>query len=369
MQTDVVKYFMELVSIDSESKNERAMADKIKADLISMGAEVTEDSAHHQTGGNAGNIYGWIAGDETRDAILLCAHLDTVKPGNGIKATITDGRIHTDGTTVLGGDDKSGVAEIMIGIQRIVKSGVSHAPIEILFTISEEIGLLGAKLFDKQLLRAKFGYALDTHEVGELVNAAPAQNSIKINIHGKEAHAGVEPEKGINAIRVAAEAIASMPNGRIDFETTCNIGQIEGGVATNIVPNLVAIKGEARSHNPAKLDQVSSDMKKAVEYAIRRNPNSSFDWVCQREYDAFCLSEESPVLKLAVDALLELDIPVKVCAGGGGSDANIINAAGIPVLICGTGMNKVHTVQEDILVSELERGADFIENLIKLHSK
>lgn len=373
MQTDVVKYFMELVAIDSESKNERAMADRIKADLASMGAEVSEDDAHTHTGGNAGNIHAWFPGDSTKPALLFCAHLDTVKPGNGIKAAITDGRIHTDGTTILGGDDKSGVAETMIAIHRVLESGAAHCPIEVLFTISEEIGLLGAKLFDKSKLRAAMGYALDAHQVGELVLGAPAQNSIKITVSGLEAHAGVEPEKGINAIRVAAEAIASMPNGRIDHETTCNIGKISGGVATNIVPNQVLISGEARSHNPAKLDQVTSDIRHAVEAAVNRHQHphgsASYEWNCQREYDSIKITEDQPVVKLALEALAGLGIPAFTTIGGGGSDANIINAAGVPTIILGTGMNKVHTVQEDILVSELERGADFIEAIIRHNSK
>lgn len=373
MQTDVVQYFLELVAIDSESKNERAMADKIKADLTAMGAQVNEDEAYHQTGGNAGNIYAWIEGDESLEPLLFCAHLDTVKPGNGVKATITDGRIHTDGTTVLGGDDKSGVAEIMIGVKRILDSGIRHAPIELLFTVSEEIGLLGAKLFDKSRLRSSIGYAFDTHQVGELVYGAPAQNSILITIKGVESHAGVEPEKGVNAIRVAAEAIASMPNGRIDIETTCNMGIIEGGVATNIVPNRVTIHGEARSHNAAKLEQVTADIKNSVEQVVLRHQfphgKASFEFRSQREYDSFSIPEDHPVLSLAMAALAKLDIPALVQKGGGGSDANIINAAGPTILICGTGMNKVHTVHEDILVSELYRGADFVQTLITIHAQ
>lgn len=210
MQSDVVKYFLELVAIDSESKNERAMADRVKLDLAELGAEVWEDDCNVQTGGNAGNIYAFFAGNPDKSPVLFCAHLDTVKPGNSVKASIDGDRIVTDKSTVLGGDDKSGIAEIMIGIQNALQMP-DHAPVEVLFTVSEEIGLLGAKHFDKSKLRSAFGYALDAHRVGELVIGAPAQNSIRITINGKEAHAGVEPEKGVNAIRVAAEAIASMP--------------------------------------------------------------------------------------------------------------------------------------------------------------
>lgn len=372
MQSDVVKYFLELVAIDSESRNERAMADRVIADLIEMGATVSEDDCYIVTGGNAGNVFATIPGDVDRPPVMFCAHLDTVKPGIGVKATIDGNCIHTDGTTVLGGDDKSGIAEIMIGVKQVLDSGEKHAPVEILFTVSEEIGLLGVKHFDKSKLKSVFGYALDAHRVGELVIAAPAQNSIKVKVLGKEAHAGVEPEKGINAIRVASEAISSMPLGRIDHETTCNIGFISGGIATNIVPPVVDLKGEARSHSMNKLDQVCRDMRHAMEQAVHHHQyeygSASFDWVQTREYDSFCLEDSHPVVRLALNALKELDIPAETVKGGGGSDANIIGANGVPMLICGTGMNKVHTVHEDILVDELKRGADFIATMLRIYS-
>lgn len=372
MNPDVVKYFLELIAIDSESKDERAMADRLIADLSALGASVSEDDTHLKTGGNAGNLYALIPGHLDKPPLLFCAHLDTVKPGKGIKASITEGRIHSDGTTVLGGDDKSGVAEILLGIKAIRESGIKHAPIEVLLTVSEEIGLLGAKHFDKSRLKSALGYALDSHRVGDLVVGAPAQNSIRITIIGKEAHAGVEPEKGINAIRIAAEAIAAMPMGRIDFETTCNMGVISGGSATNIVPNQVEIRGEARSHSVLKLDQVCADIRHAVESTVQRHHYdfgaASFHWDMQTEYAAFAIRDTEPVVQLALDALKEIGISPKVTVGGGGSDANIINATGLPMVICGTGMNKVHTVAEDLEAEELRRGADFVAALIRKYS-
>jgi tripeptide aminopeptidase len=296
-----------------------------------------------------------------------------VKPGLGVKASITAGRIHTDGTTVLGGDDKSGLAEIVMGIKDVMESGEEHAPIEVLVTVSEEVGLLGAKHFDKSKLRAAFGYALDAHRVGDLVVGAPAQNSIRMVITGKEAHAGVEPEKGINAIRVAAEAVAAMPLGRIDNETTCNVGIISGGKATNIVPNCVELKGEARSHNPQKLEQVTANIRHAAESAVQRHKYefgaASLEWESKQEYASFRISDSEVVVQLALDALKDLGIRAEVTVGGGGSDANIINAAGLPMIICGTGMNKVHTVAEDIETEELKRGAAFVAALIRRYSR
>ena len=372
MRNDVVEYFLELIGIDSESKDERAMIDRLKSDLAELGARIEEDDCHQSSGGNAGNLYAYIPGNVNKAPVLFCAHADTVKPGKGIKASMTNGVIHTDGTTVLGGDDKSGVAEIMLGIKQALESGEEHAPIEVLITVSEEIGLLGAKHFDKSKLRSAFGYALDAHRVGELVVGAPAQNSIRIEIKGLEAHAGVEPEKGINAIRVAAEAIAAMPMGRIDHETTCNMGVIGGGTATNIVPNRVEIRGEARSHNTLKLEQVTQDIRHAVETAVQRHQydfgRASFGWEAHNEYQSFRLQDTEPVVQLALDALRGLGIEARTAVGGGGSDANIINAGGLPMVICGTGMNKVHTVHEDIEAEELRRGADFIAALIRRYS-
>lgn len=373
MHPDVIQYFLDLVAIDSESKNERAMIDHLKADLQALGATVEEDSCHLQTGGNAGNLYAFFPGRIDKDPILFCAHADTVKPGQGIRASITGGRIHSDGNTVLGGDDKSGVAEIIFGIKEVLAGGEEHAPVEVLITVSEEIGLLGAKHFDLSKLRSGFGYALDAHRVGDLVVGAPAQNTFRVIITGKEAHAGVEPEKGVNAIRVASEAIAAMPLGRIDHETTSNVGIIGGGSATNIVPNRVEIKGEARSHNTLKLDQVTQDIRHAVQSAVQRHQfdfaSAGFEWELKAEYQSFRLDDAHPAVQLALDVLAELDIAARVEVGGGGSDANIINAAGLPTLICGTGMNKVHTVQEDIEAQELVRGAAFVAALIRRYSR
>ncbi|HHV37360.1 MAG TPA: M20/M25/M40 family metallo-hydrolase [Candidatus Cloacimonetes bacterium] len=371
MQNEVVSYFLELVAIDSESLNERGMIDRLKIDLEELGAETFEDECHLQTGGNAGNLYGYLPGNIDKTPILLCAHVDTVKPGNGIKPVIRGGTIYSDGTTVLGGDDKSGVAEIIVGLRRLKATGEDHAPIEILFTVSEEIGLLGARGFDISRLKSSFGYAFDTHRVGELIIGAPSQRSFNITIHGKESHAGVEPEKGLNAIRVASEAIARMPMGRIDFETTCNIGIIKGGAATNIVPNAVHIKGEARSHNPDKLQKLCVEIRGAFDDIIEKHSEkgASMDFLCKEEYHNFALEENSEAVQLAIKALRDLDIAYTTGRTGGGSDANIFNAAGFPMIICGTGMDKVHTVDERIEIDELIRGADFVLQLLRHHSE
>jgi len=373
MPNDVVSYFLDLIVIDSESKKERAIADKLKKDMEELGAIVEEDDCGTKIDGNAGNLYAYFPGVINKKPILLCAHCDTVVPGKGIKPTIENGRIFTDGTTVLGGDDKSGIAEILMAIKQIKDKGIAHPPIEVLITVSEEIGLLGAKNFDISKLQADFGYALDSHQVGEVVIGAPSQNSLQINFYGKEAHAGVEPEKGINAICLAAEAITAMPKGRIDFETTCNIGIIQGGSATNIVPKEVLVKGEARSHNKVKLQKVCEEIEQAVISTVKQfntdGAQASFQFELNKEYEAFLIDRNAPVVALAEKALQNLHLPVDIKVGGGGSDANIFNAKGLPTVILGTGMNKVHTTDEDILVDELYRGTAFVEELIRLYAE
>jgi tripeptide aminopeptidase len=204
-----------------------------------------------------------------------------------------------------------------------------------------------------------------------LVLGAPSQNSFKATFHGKEAHAGVEPEKGLNAIRIASEAIAAMPLGRIDFETTCNVGIIQGGEATNIVPNKVTIKGEARSHNPQKLERICNDIRTAIQSTVARYEaqGARVDFNCVQEYKSFSVAEDAPVVQLAVAALRKLDIPFTTGKGGGGSDANILTANGIPIIITGTGMDKVHTVNECIELDQLRLGTDFVEELIYGYSE
>lgn len=371
MHQNITDYFLELVKIDSESRNERTIADKLIIDLKEMGFVVEEDEANHKTGGNAGNIYAFLPGKTNQIPILFCAHIDTVKPGNNIKPIIKNNTITSEGDTILGADDKSGVAQIIYGINQIINSGIEYPPIEVLFTVCEEIGLLGARNFDKTKLKSEIGFALDSENIGEFMIGAPSQNSIRIVVKGKEAHAGVEPEKGINAIRVASEAIASMPLGRIDFETTTNIGIINGGIATNIVPNSVEIKGEARSHNAVKLEQVTNDIVSSFKKAAAKHQYEDFtaqaDIVITNEYKSFYIDKSHKLVKLAKAASENLGIIPTFVKGGGGSDANIINAEGISIIIAGTGMHNYHTVKEYISTEDLTKGAQMVCELVKMY--
>ncbi len=372
MTNNIVEYFISLIKIDSESKNEKTFAEKIAEDLKKLGAKVDFDNAHKNTGGNCGNLYAYFPGKIDKEPLLFCAHLDTVKPGNGINPIIKDGLIITDGTTILGSDDKSGIAEIIWAIKDLKENNVEHAPIEILFTISEEIGLLGAKNTEFHRLKSKMGFALDSHHVGEFMTGAPSQNTLSITIYGKEAHAGVAPEEGINAIKVVADAISSMKIGRIDEETTCNIGIISGGVATNIVPNKVTLEGEVRSHNPEKLQKVTNDIVRAFEEAVASYKVGEYsakaDIKVDLEYHSFFIDDSEEIVKLAVEASTKVGLKPATFKGGGGSDANIINPHGLKMIVGGTGMDKVHTVNEQIEIRELENGYRWVKEVILLHS-
>lgn len=373
MKDTLLDYFLSLVRIDSESKYEKALALKLKADLEKLGFQVQFDKANEETGGEIGNLIAFLPGKPDSAPIMLCAHLDTVVPGKGIKPIVKDGCVMSDGTTILGADDKSGIVQIIWAIKELIESKEELPPIEILFTVSEEIGLLGSKNCDYTLLRAKKCYAFDSHNVGSIMKGAPSQNNLHFVIHGRKAHAGVEPEKGLNAIRIAAEAISSMPLGRIDEETTCNIGIIRGGTAPNVVPDHVEIVGEIRSHSEQKMQNLTNticDTFRNVTDKYRVNGyRAEVDLSIEKSYTAFLIDEDNCLIDLARKASRKIGLPELVYQGGGGSDANILNLNGIETVVIGTGMDEVHTLQENITVSSLEKGVLWTKELIKLYGK
>jgi tripeptide aminopeptidase len=352
----LVSTFLELVQIDSPSGQEEEIARHLVAELRSLGLTVERDTT--------GNVIGRLAGEGS--PILVCAHIDTVGPGQGVKPVVANGIITSDGTTVLGGDDKSGVAAILEVLCVLAEQDLPHPPLEVVLTVSEETGLKGAKGLDLNPLRAKEGIVLDSGgPIGAVVVSAPSQNRLRAVVHGKTAHAGVEPEKGISAIVVAAEAIASMPLGRIDEETTANIGRIQGGTVTNIVPDRVEIAGEARSHDEKKLQAQVQAMAEALEKAASRY-GATVDVVLERSYSAFKLSEEDGIVRRAVAAAKTLGLTPVLVPSGGGSDANVFNAAGIATINISTGMDKVHTTEERIAVDDLVESAEFLLAVLRL---
>lgn len=365
-QERLVNEFLELIRIDSPSRKEGAVAAVLIRKLHELGLEVqVDEQSAKQAGCETGNLHGYLKG-EKKDipALLFSAHMDTVMPGEKINPNIEDGVISSDGSTILGSDDKSGIAAILEAIRHIQEDKHPHGDIEVLFTIGEEIGLLGSKHLDYGLLKAEIGFVLDSGgQPGTIINQGPAQDQITAVIHGKAAHAGFNPQDGISAIQAAAKAIDRMKLLRIDEETTANIGIISGGTATNIVTDYVEIKGEARSLSEGKLDSQSRHMADCLEKACAEI-GARLELSIDREYTAFHVPEDAKVIKLARKAANDLQLPAALVSTGGGSDVNIFNTRGISTVNLGTGMSKVHTKEEFIKVDDLVTMAKFVAAII-----
>ena len=349
----LLSQFLRLVRIDSPSLHERSLAILLKKELKALRARVFEDSAGSHVHGNCGNVIGIIKGTSRAfPTVMLSAHMDTVAIGVGVKPRVVKGVVTSDGTTALGADDKSGLIVILESLRQLRSQRVPHGDIIVAFTVGEEIGLRGAHFISKAVKRADFGYALDGGEPRRVHVKAPSQVMLKASVIGRAAHAGVHPEKGINAIQVAGRALSKMKLGRVDFETTANIGVIHGGVATNIVPERVDMVGEARSHNERKLRIQVSHMGKQFSQTCRRH-RARLTFTVQRAFRSFSISHEAPVVEWTQKASERLKLKVAYDSTGGGSDANVFNGMGIPTVILGTGMNNVHTVREDIAVEDM----------------
>ncbi|MCC6847601.1 MAG: M20/M25/M40 family metallo-hydrolase [Deltaproteobacteria bacterium] len=368
--------FLELVRIDSHSRQEKAIAERLAAELRTLGAEVWFDDAGARVGGSTGNVLARLRGPAAVAPLLLSAHMDTVVPGEGVKPVLDGDTIRSDGTTVLGGDDKSGCAIVCEVLRALRDDRIPHGDVEVAFTICEEVGLLGAKHLDVSALTARAGLVLDSDAPGYLFTRAPASNRLVFEVHGLEAHAGMAPEKGINAIQVAAEGVAAMRLGRIDEETTANIGLVGGGSAVNVVPKLVRLEGEARSHDEAKLSAQCAAMRSALETAAARHvitvdgraARARVESTIERSYDAMAVPDAAPIVQLVLRAAATLGHHVESAPMGGGCDANVLNRRGFQVANLGTGMRDIHTVKEWLRVSDMVRTAEVIVEMLRLHA-
>ncbi|HEX7315225.1 MAG TPA: M20/M25/M40 family metallo-hydrolase [Pyrinomonadaceae bacterium] len=369
---------LELVQIDSVSREERDVAQRIKTYCEELGAEVFIDGAGEQVGGNTGNVIARFPGTiPAAEPIMMSAHMDTVVPGKGVKPIVEGDIIRTDGSTVLGGDDKSGCSVIIETIRCLQEQSIPHAPIDAVFSICEEVGLLGAKHLDMSKVRAKYGIVFDSDDPGFLFTKGPSADHFDIKIYGLESHAGVAPEQGISAIRIAAEAISAMKLFRIDEETTANIGVIQGGAATNIITNLVTLRGEARSLDDAKLDAQTRHIIKCCEDAAAKyevtvdgvTTKARVESHVTREYHAMDVSDDSRVVKLVKEAAARMGLDVKTLASGGGCDANIFNKRGIECANLGTGMRAIHTVKEWLDVKDMYASANMTLEIMRLNGE
>lgn len=361
----ITNEFIELVSIDSLSLKEKQMADLLKDRLGKMGFEVYEDDAGVKTGGSTGNIIGEKKGNKDVPAILLMAHMDTVTPGINKKATVHGDIIKSDGTTILGGDDVAGIVSILEALRVVEENNEEHGDIQVAFTIGEEVGLIGAKNLDYGKIHAKYCFVMDTGgDIGAVAVTAPSQNKIDIVVKGKAAHAGVEPEKGINAISIAGHAISQMKLGRIDEETTANIGIINGGSATNIICDRVELKAEARSRCEIKLKDQTDHMRQCFMDAAKRF-GGEIEFHEELMYPAFKINQEDDIVGILKKASDKCGINLVLEATGGGSDTNIVNSKGIQAVDVSVGMDKVHSVEEQISINDLVKAAGFLVEIIK----
>jgi tripeptide aminopeptidase len=303
--------------------------------------------------------------------------MDTVVPGKGVKPIVEGDIIRTDHSTVLGGDDKSGCSVIIETIRCLQEQSIPHAPIDAVFSICEEVGLLGAKHLDMSKVRAKYGIVFDSDDPGFLFTKGPSADHFEIKIYGLESHAGVAPEEGISAIRIAAEAISAMKLFRIDDETTANIGVIRGGEATNIITNLVTLKGEARSLDDEKLEAQTAQMIKCLEDAAAKyevtvegvTTKARVEAEVSREYHAMDVSDDSRVVRLVKEAASRMGLKVETMASGGGCDANIFNKRGIECANLGTGMRAIHTVKEWLDVKDMYASAEMTLEIMRLNGE
>lgn len=367
--------FMELVRIDSVSREEAAVAAYLSERLERLGARVVFDDSAGRTGSDSGNLIALLPGNVPVEPIVLCAHMDTVEPGRGVAPVFSNGLFYSSGDTILGADDKSGVAILLEVIRHLHEENIPHGPIEIVLTTCEEIGLLGAKHLDTSRLKGRFGYALDTRDTERIITRAPAANRFTLRVVGKEAHAGAKPEDGINAIWLAARAISRLELGRIDEETTCNIGVIKGGTARNVVPREVQVVAEARSHDAEKLESVTRRMIQAFEAVVAAEARVScveglprLDVALERDYDALVIPDDHRVVRLATQAAANLGRQLSVKPSGGGSDANVLFQKNIVLGVLGTGMKDVHTSSEAIALDDMARAAALVNEIIRLHA-
>lgn len=354
----LLQSFFELVRIDSLTFDEKRVIDHLAGRLSSLGLLIKTDDAGGKIGGTVGNLIAHLPGDPAVTPIFFNCHVDTVEPGVGVEPHYENGVISSKGETVLGADDKAGVAALVEMAQVLTEEALIHGPIDLVLTVGEEKGLLGAKNLDWSLVTGRYGFVLDAAgPVGDITITAPWQNTITAAFTGKAAHAGVNPEGGISAIQAAARAVETMPLGRRDKETTANIGVIHGGRAINIVPDAAEIKGEARSLKVSKLNRQTERMLQAADRAAKAY-GAAVETTVNREYDGFNLSPKNQVVVWAAKAIEAMGIRPAYIATGGGSDTNVFNAQGIPTVNLGVGYLDPHTTTESISLDQLAKAAE-----------
>jgi tripeptide aminopeptidase len=352
--SEVLDLFVELAAISSPSGEERPVADRVIAYLEACGLRPDEDDSGPGVGSTMGNIHVALEPSAAGEPLFLCAHLDTVPPTDAVEPVVEDGVVRNARPAILGGDNKAAVAAMLEATRRVLAENRPHAGIELLFTSKEEVGLLGAYAFDHTRLRSRVGYVYDqAAAIGEIILGAPSAQQLNVTFHGRAAHAGMYPEEGRSAIAAAARAIAEMQLGRIDEDTTANVGLITGGTATNIVPEWCSFVAEARSHDERKLaDQVQA-MQDAITFAAGV-ADCQVETQVARSYRGYRFKRDDLAVRLAAEALTRCGFEPSYGLSGGAADANVFNERGLLCVNLANGMAEIHTPDEYISVADLD---------------
>ncbi len=357
--------FLELVAINGASGRENNVADHIQMRLSEIGVQAERDNANVSFDGTCGNVIAFLEGtDPNMRPILLSCHMDTIEPTAGIKCIEENGKIMTDGRTILGADNRAGVAVVLETLQTVVENNLPHPPIYCAFSVAEEIGMFGIKFIPKEKINAACGFVFDSSaKPGDVIVNAPSSRVITIKLFGKAAHAAVQPENGVNALKIAGNAISKIPTGKFNDNSTFNFGTIKGGKAINIVPDYVEIEAEYRGFSHKLLDRKVENLRQVFNSEAESLGGKAEIEVVEK-YGFFELSESSETVKIAFNAIRKADLNPEAITYSGGSDANVLNTKGIPTVNFGMGFRNVHSVNEYIKTEDLYKDAEIAMNIV-----
>ena len=367
LRSRVVDLFLELCAIPSPPGEERAVADRVTRELGAIGLEWDEDDCGPTIGSTAGNVLCRLPRkSDAGTPIFLCAHFDTVPLAGDLEPIVgEDGIVRNAGGTILGADNKSALAVMIEAARRIVEEGRPHAGVELLFTPMEEIGLVGADAFDAERLEARIGYVYDqAAPIGDVVTGSPTAQELELTFVGRAAHAGMYPEEGRSAIVAAARAIADMPLGRIDEVTSANVGLVRGGTARNVVAERCTLEAEVRSHDDGRVTEVVQHIVDAAAFAASVS-DCTLETRVEPKYRGYRFRDDDVAVRLAVDALARSGFGARLGLSGGAADANVFNARGLRCVNLANGMTDIHTSDERIAASDLDRMVDVTLALVE----
>jgi tripeptide aminopeptidase len=357
-RSELLDLFLELAAIPSPPGEERAVADVVLRYLAGLGLDADEDDCGPAIGSTIGNIYARLEPTVEGTPLFFCAHLDTVPPDGALEPVVEDGVVRNAGGTILGADNKSAVVAMLEGARRVLAESRPHAGIELLFTPKEEVGLIGAYAFAQDRLHAQVGYVYDqAAPIGEVILGAPWSQSMEVRFHGRAAHSGMFPEEGRSAIQAAAKAIADLRLGRVDEETTANVGLISGGTGGNIIPEWCTFLAEARSQDESKLKAIVQEMLDAFSFAATAT-DCEVETSVRKSYTGYRFKRDDDVVQLAARALERCGYTPTYALSGGGADANVFNEHGRRCVNLANGMTDIHTPDERIAVADLDAMVD-----------